>query len=133
MKRVMIVDDEQIVLDVLQRILSRLGYNPVVTDSWEVALQKFSNEDFDLVLMDILMPEKDGFEVAREMRKIRPEQKIVLVTGIGADTAAAQADSEKVGVEYILTKPFSYERVKTVVANTLGGENQFVEERITSF
>ena len=119
MKTVLIVDDEQIVLEVLQRILSRLGYNPVITDSGDLALRKFSMEVFDLVLMDILMPVKDGFEIAREMKQIKPDQKIVLVTGIGADIAAAQADVEKIGIESVLAKPFSYERVKTVVADAL--------------
>lgn len=127
MQSVLIVDDEKIVLDVLQRILSRLGYRPIITESWEIALDLFSSASFDLVLMDVLMPEKNGFEIAREMRKIRPDQKIVLVTGIGAEMAAAQAEAEEVGIEYVLPKPFSYDKVKHVLAEVLQSDNQLVQ------
>ena len=126
MQNVLIVDDEKIVLDVLQRILSRLGYRPIITESWEIALDLFSSATYDLVLMDVLMPEKNGFEIAREMRKIRPDQKIVLVTGIGAEMATAQAEAEEVGIEYVLPKPFSYDKVKHVLAEVLQSDNQLV-------
>jgi len=127
MQSVLIVDDEKIVLDVLQRILSRLGYRPIITESWEIALDLYSSASFDLVLMDVLMPEKNGFEIAREMRKIRPDQKIVLVTGIGAEMAVAQAEAEEVGIEYVLPKPFSYDKVKHVLAEVLQSDNQLVQ------
>jgi len=127
MQSVLIIDDEKIVLDVLQRILSRLGYRPIITESWEIALDLYSSASFDLVLMDVLMPEKNGFEIAREMRKIRPDQKIVLVTGIGAEMAAAQAEAEEVGIEYVLPKPFSYDKVKHVLAEVLQSDNQLVQ------
>ena len=124
MGTVLIVDDEKIVLDVLQRILTRLGYTAIITDSGESALERFATESFDLVLMDVLMPDRNGFEVAREMRQMRPDQKIVLVTGIGADAAAEQADSECICVDNILSKPFSYENVKMTVKNALESESQ---------
>ena len=121
MKTVMIVDDEQIVLDVLQRILSRLGYDSVIIESGDLAMERFSREFFDLVLLDVLMPEMNGFEIAKEMKRIKPEQKIVMVTGLGEDAAIAQADIENVPVDNVLSKPFSYEKVRTVVADTLNG------------
>ncbi len=127
MKNVLVVDDEHIVLEVLQRILSRLGYTVTVSDSGDVALKQFAEDVFDLVLMDVLMPERNGFEIAREMKQIKPDQKIVLVTGIGADAAAAQAHSEHIGIDYVLSKPFSYDKVRTVVASALKGKNQLVD------
>lgn len=131
MKTVLIVDDEKIVLEVLQRILTRLGYNAVVTDSGENALKRFVKESFDLVLMDVLMPERDGFEIAREMRQMKPDQKIVLVTGIGTDAATAQADSERVGIDNVLSKPFSYEKIKMIVKNALEPDPQFVCDKVS--
>ncbi len=115
MKNVLIVDDEQIVLDVLQRILLRLGYDTVISDSGELAIEKFSNEEFDLVLMDILMPEMSGFEVAKKMREIKPDQKIVMVTGLGTDAAVAQADLEQIDIDDVLSKPFSFENVRLLL------------------
>ena len=130
MKKVLIVDDEQIVLDVLQKILTRLGYHTVVTDSGKMALKHFSIYDFDLVLLDVLMPEKNGFKIAKEMRKKKPDQKIIMVTGLGKDTAIEQAAFESISVDNVLSKPFSFEKVKTVVKNVLFGEEIFKNEAI---
>jgi CheY-like chemotaxis protein len=132
MKNVLIVDDEQVVLEVLQRILNRLGFKTVVTDSGKVALERFSVELFDLVLMDVLMPEKDGFEIAKEMRKIRPEQKIVMITGLGPDASVQQAHSNEITVNDILSKPFSFEKVKHVITNVLNGEKELEKGEIIS-
>lgn len=125
MKKVLIVDDEQIVLDVLQRILSRLGYFAVILEKGEEAMEKYSSQMFDLVLLDVLMPEKNGFEIAREMKKINPDQKIVMVTGLGTDAAVSRAGQEDVLVDNVLSKPFSFEKVRTVMAQTLDGCDTF--------
>ena len=123
MKTVLIVDDEQIVLDVLQRILTRLGYDSVIIESGEVALERFSQEFFDLVMLDVLMPEKNGFEIAREMKKINPDQKIVMVTGLGEHAAIAQAGIEDIPVDNVLSKPFSFEKVRTIIQETLEAQS----------
>ena len=87
MKRILIVDDEKVVLDVLERILARLGYSTVVAHSGDTALELYAKEKnfFDLVLLDVLMPGKNGFQIAEEMRRLKPDQRIVLVTGMGGN------------------------------------------------
>lgn len=122
MKSVLIVDDERIVLDVLQRILSRLGYNTTISNSGDDAIKQFQGNHFDLVLLDVLMPEKNGFEIAKEFKKINPDQKIVMVTGLGEDAVETQANSEKVGIHTVLSKPFSFEKVKTILNKLLNNE-----------
>ena len=129
MKSVLIVDDEQIVLDVLQRILSRLGYNTIISNSGMDAIRLYQENHFDLVLLDVLMPEKNGFEIAKELRKINPDQKIVMVTGLGEDAVETQAASEKVGIHTVLSKPFSFEKVKTVLNKLLNNE---VDQAVTA-
>jgi len=119
MKSILVVDDEHIVRDVLQRILSQIGYTTVTTDSGELALEAFSEEMFDLVLMDVLMPMKNGFEIAREMKQIKIDQKIVLLTGLDRDAVLARADCEHVNVDNVLSKPFSLEKVKDVLEEVL--------------
>ncbi|MCK5147494.1 response regulator [bacterium] len=120
MKRVLIVDDEQIVLEVLQRILNRIGYQTVVIGSGQEALKQFDNEEFDLVLLDVLMPEFNGFDIAKKMKKAKPDQKIIMVTGLGEDAAVHQAGAENVPVDNVLSKPFSFEKVKNILEDTLG-------------
>ncbi len=113
------MDDEQIVLDVLQRILSRLGYNTVISNSGDEAIKQYKENEFDLVLLDVLMPERNGFEIAKELRKQNPDQKIVMVTGLGEDAVENQALSEKIGIYTVLSKPFSFEKVKTILHSLL--------------
>ena len=128
MKSVLIVDDEQIVLDVLQRILSRLGYNTIVSGSGEEAIQTFNQNAFDLVLLDVLMPERNGFEIAKIMRRTRPGQKIVMVTGLGEEAVEAQAISEKIGIDTVLSKPFSFDKVRSILDNLLNDEDEKKKE-----
>jgi CheY-like chemotaxis protein len=130
MKQILIVDDEQIVLDVLQRIVSRLGYNAVVSDSGKTALERFDKHVFDLVLMDVLMPDKNGFEIARQMKKKKPDQKIVMVTGLGIDADITQQGLDTVEVDSVLSKPFSYDRVKSVVDNAMQGSPECETEEL---
>ena len=130
MKQILIVDDEQIVLDVLQRIVSRLGYNAVVSDSGKMALERFDEHVFDLVLMDVLMPDKNGFEIARQMKKKKPKQKIVMVTGLGIDADITQEGLDTVKVENVLSKPFSYDRVKSVVDDAMQGSEDCEAEEL---
>ena len=120
MQKVMIVDDEQIVLEVLQRILNRIGYQTEVVESGQAALKRFQDETYDLVLLDVLMPEMNGFEIAREIKKMKPGQKIIMVTGLGEDAAIHQAGTENVPVDSVLSKPFSFEKVRKVLEETLG-------------
>lgn len=130
MKTVLIVDDEQIVLDVLQRILMRLGYRTLIADSGDQALQMFNSNLYDVVLMDVLMPEKNGFEIARKMRTIRPNQKIVMVTGLGADAVAGKAVAESLSVDSVLSKPFSYEKVKSVLETVLDAGDAIATDEV---
>ena len=120
MQRVLIVDDEQIVLEVLQRILNRIGYQTEVIESGQAALKQFHEEDYDLVLLDVLMPEMNGFEIAKQIKKYKPDQKIIMVTGLGEDAAIHQAGTENVPVDNVLSKPFSFEKVRKVLEETLG-------------
>ena len=119
MKSILVVDDERVMCEVLQRILTRLGYEIAVTDSWESALETFSKKQFDLVLLDILMPRMNGYRIAKRMRQLRPDQKIVMVTGLCAHTALAYNRSTRIKVNDILIKPFTFEKLRSVVTKTL--------------
>ncbi|MFH1942839.1 MAG: response regulator [bacterium] len=126
MKSILIVDDEQIVLDVLQRILLYLGYKVVITDTGEQAMEEFSTQEFDLVLMDVMMPGKNGFKVAREMIDKKPDQKIVIITGLSEDAVFSQPISDDVHVKHVLSKPFTLENVKAVLEEALHGQETSV-------
>jgi CheY-like chemotaxis protein len=119
MKNVLIVDDEPIVLDVLDRILTRIGYRTTITDYWAGALDEFSSKDFDLVLLDVLMPGKNGIEIARMMKLVKFDQIIILVTGLDPNSVMLQAGLECVDINGVISKPFSIQKVRTAVSGIL--------------
>jgi len=102
---VMIVDDEGMLVALAEEMLAGLGYEPVGFPSSSAALQAFwaSPQRFDLVLTDEAMPDLVGTELAREIRLIRPEVPIILMSGHGGAALANRAAA--MGVNEVLHKP----------------------------
>jgi CheY-like chemotaxis protein len=113
---VMIVDDERALVALAEETLAALGYEPMGFDSSVAALQAFRAEPqrFDLVLTDETMPDLSGVELAREMRRVRPELPIVLMSGYSGAQLAERARA--VGVAEVLRKPL----VRRDIAEALG-------------
>ena len=88
---VMIVDDQPSLVALTEETLAALGYEPVGFDSSVAALQAFRAEPqrFDLVLTDQTMPDLSGVDLAREIRRVRPELPVVLMSGFGPTRAAS--------------------------------------------
>jgi PAS domain S-box-containing protein len=102
---VMIVDDEPMLVALAEEMLAELDYEPVGFDSSHAALQAFRAEPrrFDLVLTDEAMPDLVGIELAREIRRIRPDIPIILMSGHGGVPLANRAAG--IGVNEVLRKP----------------------------
>jgi len=80
-KKVLIVDDEQDIVDFMERFLIRKGLTAVKALNGDAAVEICGKELFDCVFLDIQMPGKDGLETLMEMRSIRPDLKIIMITG----------------------------------------------------
>jgi CheY-like chemotaxis protein len=102
---VMIVDDEPMLVALAEEMLAELGYEPVGFESSHAALQAFRADPprFDLVLTDEAMPDLVGIELAREIRRIRPDVPIILMSGHGGTPLARRAAD--IGVNEVLRKP----------------------------
>jgi PAS domain S-box-containing protein len=102
---VMIVDDEPMLVALAEEMLAELGYEPVGFDSSVAALQAMRAEPlrFDLVLTDEAMPDLVGIELAREIRRVRPNIPIILMSGHGGVPLANRAAG--IGVNEVLHKP----------------------------
>ena len=83
---ILIIDDEAAVRETLADMLEMMGHRVLLAESGQIALQQLAGNDCDLVFTDLAMPEMDGWETSREIRKRRPEINIVLVTGYGTGT-----------------------------------------------
>lgn len=105
MARILIVEDEPDIAMALERDLRVEGYETAVVRDGEEALRRAAAERWDLILLDIMLPRKDGFEVCREIRRARLRARIILLT-------ARSQEAEKVlglelGADDYVTKPFS--------------------------
>lgn len=102
---ILIVDDETEILNMLSRYLNRTGKYTVSTYSNPlVALDTYKTEKFDLVLLDIMMPQLNGLEALERMMDINNEQKVVMMTAYS--TLDKVLKSHKVGATNYLMKPF---------------------------
>ncbi len=118
-KRILVVDDEVEILNVLERFLSKMDTEVEVTDSWEEALHKFDSNHYDLICLDVHMPGRDGFQIAKEMKDKDPNQKIVIITGLSAGDVFRHFKENCVDVNDVLYKPFSFRKVRSVISTVL--------------
>ncbi len=80
MKKILIVEDEKPLARVMNLKLSSAGYQCVVAYNGEEALQECSKQKFDLILLDVVMPIKDGYAVLAELKKLGAKMPVVIVT-----------------------------------------------------
>jgi len=112
--KILMVDDEEIVLKSCERILRPEGYEVKGVTSGRAALEVLGGEHFDLIITDIKMPEMDGLEFMREVRKKAQDINIVVITGYPSQESISDALSLRI-IDY-LPKPFSPTLLLEVVA-----------------
>ena len=106
-RKVLIADDEQNIVISLEFLLKREGFEVLVAGDGEAALQMVAEHHPDLVLLDVMMPKRNGYEVCQRMRE-RPEWrgiKIVMLSAKGRDVEVSKGVS--LGADLYVTKPFS--------------------------
>jgi PAS domain S-box-containing protein len=111
---VLVVDDEHFVRETLAEMLADLDHKVTTASGGCEALEKMHRGYFDLVFTDLAMPEMDGWEIARAIRKYRPEVPVVLVTGYGATAHPPSGEPDLVAG--IIGKPFDFEQVSGTIA-----------------
>jgi DNA-binding response OmpR family regulator len=120
-RRVLIVDDEPNIVLSLEFLLRQQGYEVSVARDGEEALASASRMRPDLVVLDVMLPGLDGFEVCRRLRE-RPELtglKILLLTARGRDVDRVRGLEE--GADAYVSKPFSTRELMKTVAELLEG------------
>ena len=83
------------------------------------AVKKFEEENPDLVIMDITMPNMDGLQALKKIREAHPDAKVVMCTAMGQESMVV--DAIKSGAKDFVVKPFNAERITSTVKNILGG------------
>ena len=107
--RILIVEDEIHLASALQQILSDAGYETDITADGVQALQMALNTCYDLILLDIMLPGKDGLAVASELRRLRVQSSILMLTA--KDSIADKVLGLDAGADDYMTKPFAPEEL----------------------
>lgn len=122
MKKVLLIDDEKNILDALSPILEDEGFEVVKASDGKMGISLFKTEKPDVVLLDIWMPEMDGIEVLREIKKERNDAIIIVISGHGTISTAVEA--VKMGAYDFLEKPLTIEKVLEVISRAHAGRER---------
>ena len=120
-KKMLVADDEPNIVISLEYLLKREGYAVLIARDGQEALDTIARDKPDLVLLDVMMPKKTGFEVCQEVRANEALHgiKILMLTAKGRDTDVAKGTA--LGADAYMTKPFATRDLVQKVAQMLGG------------
>ncbi len=125
--RILVVDDEEIVVRSCVRILAEGNYVvESVSDGWE-ALRKIDETQYDVIVLDIMMPKIDGLEVLQQVKERHPDTDVIMMTGLSQIQTAVKA--MKLGAFDYLSKPFDPDQLKLVVDRALERQRLLKENR----
>ena len=119
-KHILIVDDDEMVLMALEELLKPEGYKVDAVSRGTEALKKLDDNKYDLIMLDVIMPEMDGFELCRRIREKEAFKEIPVVF-----LSAKSRDEDRVqgldaGANLFLSKPISPDKLLSIVSDTLG-------------
>ncbi|MBD3291003.1 response regulator [candidate division KSB1 bacterium] len=117
METILIVDDDVNVCQSLSRILSRKGYKTIESHTAASGLQLFAKNEIDATLLDLMLPDSDGIEIARQMTQQKPNVPIIVLSAYGTISRAVEAT--KAGVYDFLEKPVDRDRILVTLRNAL--------------
>jgi signal transduction histidine kinase/DNA-binding response OmpR family regulator len=115
--RILIIDDDEQNLSIYGEVLKEGGYDVVARTQARAALSHLEGDGVDAVITDLSMPEMSGWEVARNVKKLRPEVPVILISGW--TTQADEARAKEAGIDYMLPKPCSMEALLETVGRSI--------------
>lgn len=125
--RILVVDDEKPVGQVLQQWLTRKGYHVRYAPGFEAVQRSFAEEEFDLVTLDIMMPQVDGLQVLRWIKEHYPDVGVIMATALGDLDSVLEA--MRLGAINYLIKPFNMELIAAELARGMERQRLIAENR----
>lgn len=117
MSRILLVEDEDNIRTAVKLNLEMEDYEVVATDHGKKALKAFNEQHFDLVILDVMLPEIDGFQICDQMRLINHDIPIIFLTA--KDSSSDRITGLKRGGDDYLTKPFNIEELLLRISNLI--------------
>ena len=121
MATILVVDDEKDVCEYMRDLLENAGYKVITAENGNAAIKIFKQSPADLVITDLLMPEKDGAEMVIELRSDFPDVKVIIITGNGKNLKAEDHLEliESLNVNCSFTKPVDSNKLLFEINNLL--------------
>jgi len=126
-KRILIADDEEIVIRSCQRILSEDEYDIDTAENGLEAIEKVAANDYDMLILDIMMPKLTGMEVLQRVKETHPDIDVIMITGLNEIDTAVKA--MKLGAFDYLPKPFDPDELEMVVTRAFE-RRQLLQENV---
>lgn len=118
MAKIMAVEDQPEILELIRKILEKAGYQFVGCSTGEECLKQYSKDKPDLVLLDILLPGMDGWEVFERIKTMNKDQKVAFLSALGIGLKS-QIKLLKLGAPEYISKPFTPEELRMRVKEIL--------------
>lgn len=123
MKKILLIDDDPALRSAVAQSLARSGYQVVEAGNGAEGLSIYRADPADLIITDIVMPEKEGLETIMELRKEFPSVKVIAISGGGRNRPGDYLPvAKRLGANRALAKPFSRSELLAVVRELLGTE-----------
>ncbi|MBU0691040.1 response regulator [bacterium] len=123
MARILVIDDDEDVRNMLRRILEHDGHEVSDAANGDLGLRQYRANPADLVITDIIMPEKEGIETIRELRREFPDVRIIAISGGGRVGPSDYLNAARMmGAKRTFTKPFSRQEILDCVHELCGDQ-----------
>jgi len=119
---ILVIDDDEVIRSLLRSLLERDGYDVMEAENGKIGLKLIRENGADLVITDLIMPEKEGIETIRELRRDFSDVKIIAISGggtIGPETYLQMAKG--MGAHRVFEKPFKLKEMSEAIRELLDG------------
>jgi len=115
--RILVVEDDADIANLIRVNLTELGMHVTVCLNGSEGLEAATNKDFDLLILDVMLPDMSGLDICRKMRELKPQQAICMLTAKGSETDRVLG--LELGADDYMTKPFSVKELQARVRSHL--------------
>jgi CheY-like chemotaxis protein len=120
MSKILVLDDEPSILLMIKKMLEKAGYEVIIASNGKEGMRLFESEKPDMVITDIIMPEKEGLETIFELRRMHPDLKIIAISGGGRISPDGYLPGAKLlGANMVFQKPLVQKDFLAAVASLL--------------
>lgn len=120
MEKILVIDDDSVVRVLLRQLFEQTGYTVCEASDGNEGVKLFKKESPDLVVTDLIMPEKEGLEAIKEIKSLKPDSKIVAISGGGIGNAQIYLGlARRLGASHVFEKPLNVSEVLSTVQTLL--------------